>query len=226
MLSNRRFRKPPFIVRALRKMRVQVASMRLAPKSSLPPVSKTAGVAPVMPVLGAHKAPHLPPVVAKPEQKPKVKKRRIWPYFFLFFIGLLAAACWWVWQETRSYEKQAEFFAKLAAQLTYKVEPGASPANKIRFPHDSPYDERMGYANMPDFLTKLQAKDFTITAQARISPKMVEMADRGFFATYREKNGVGLSILDCRQQPLFAARYPERFYANFDATPKVLIDSL
>lgn len=230
MLSNRRFRRPPFIVRALRKMRVQVASMRLAPKSSLPRVSKTAGVAPVMPVLGAHKAHPLPPAPSTPELQaklqPKAKARRIWPYFFLLFLGLLSAAAWWAWQETRSYEKQAEFFAKLAAQLTYKLEAGASPTNKIRFPHDSPYDERMGYAHLPDFLAKLQAKDFTITAQARISPKMVEMADRGYFATYHEKNGVGLSILDCRQQPLFAARYPERFYANFETTPKVLIDSL
>jgi membrane peptidoglycan carboxypeptidase len=256
MLSNRRFRRPPIIVRAMRKMRAKVASMRLARKP-----------APVLVVAGKplpHKAEAMPdlrdmrraqplapsqqtvsepaeltaPVIAlttppvssappsPPVKKKPAKRRRIWPYIFLLLLALVSAAAWWVWQETRSYEKQAEFFAKLAKQLTYKVEPGASPAGKIRFPHDSPYDERMGYATLPDFLTKLQAKDFTITAQARISPKMVEMADRGFFATYHEKNGVGLSILDCRQQPLFTARYPERFYANFEETPKVLIDSL
>ncbi len=144
----------------------------------------------------------------------------------LLVLALLSAAAWWVWQETRNYEMQAQFFTRLAKKLTYQVQPGPSPSNAIRFPHDSPYDERTGYANLPDFLTKLQARDFTITSQARISPKMAEMADRGFFATFHEKNGVGLNILDCRRQHLFMARYPERFYPSFPATPHILVASL
>lgn len=154
------------------------------------------------------------------------RRRRIWPIVLLILLCLIAVPIWFVWQETRNFERQAEFFAKLAKQLTYKVEAGASPKASIRFPHDSPYDERVGYANLPEFLTKLQAKDFTIVKQARISPKMAEMADRGFFATYPEKTGIGLSILDCRNQPLFAARYPERTFAGFEKTPRILIDSL
>ncbi len=166
---------------------------------------------------------------AKPVEasKPVVaKRRRLWPIFLLILLCLIGIAAWLVWQETRNYERQAAFFAKLSRQLTYKVEAGPSPAASIRFPHDSPYDERVGYANLPDFLTRLQAKDFAIVKQARISPKMAEMADKGFFATYKEKTGVGLRILDCRNQPLFAARYPERVYAGFDATPRLLIESL
>lgn len=154
------------------------------------------------------------------------RRRRIWPLILLILLCLIAIPLWLVWQETRNFERQAEFFAKLAKQLTYKVEAGASPKASIRFPHDSPYDERVGYANLPDFLAKLQAKDFTIVKQARISPKMAEMADRGFFATYPEKTGIGLSILDCRNQALFASRYPERIFAGFEKTPRILIDSL
>jgi hypothetical protein len=41
MLSNRRFRRPPIIVRAMRKMRAKVASMRLARKPA--PVLAAAG---------------------------------------------------------------------------------------------------------------------------------------------------------------------------------------
>lgn len=154
------------------------------------------------------------------------RRRRIWPIILLIFLCLSAIVLFFVWQETRNFERQAEFFTKLAKQLTYKVEAGASPKAAIRFPHDSPYDERVGYAKLADFLGKLQAKDFSIEKQARISPKMAEMADRGFFATYPEKTGVGLSILDCRNQPLFTARFPERTFATFEETPRVLIDSL
>ncbi len=165
------------------------------------------------------------PAVPAPLTAPK-RRRRIWPIVLFILLCLIAVPLWLVWQETRNFERQAEFFAKLAKQLTYKVEAGASPKAAIRFPHDSPYDERVGYANLPDFLIKLQAKDFSVVKQARISPKMAEMADRGFFATYPEKTVIGLSILDCRNQPLFAARYPERIFTGFEKTPRILIDSL
>jgi membrane peptidoglycan carboxypeptidase len=154
------------------------------------------------------------------------KKRRIWPFITLIFLICFSVLAWAVWQESRTYEQQAAYFSKLAKQLTYKVEAGASPAEQIRYPQDSPYDERLGYSNLPLFLSKLEGKDYSITAQARISPKMAEMADRGYFATYHEKNGVGLSILDQHQQALFVARYPERMFASFQEIPKVLIDSL
>ena len=157
---------------------------------------------------------------------PVKRRRRIWPIFLFIFLCLLAVPAWLVWQETRNYEHQAKFFAHLAKQLTFKVEAGPSPKASIRFPHDSPYDERVGYANLPDFLSKLEAKDFAIVKQARISPKMAEMADRGFFSTYTEKTGIGLRILDCHNQTLFTTRYPERVFASFEATPRILIDSL
>jgi membrane peptidoglycan carboxypeptidase len=54
----------------------------------------------------------------------------------------------------------------------------------------------------------------------------MELADRGLFATYREKTRTGLEILDCRSQPLFASRFPERYYERFDDTPQLLVQSL
>ncbi len=100
------------------------------------------------------------------------------------------------------------------------------PSKAIRFPAESPYDARLGYSHMPAFLTKLQSRDYVIDSQARMSPKMLELADRGLFATYREKTRTGLEILDCRSQPLFASRFPERFYERFDDTPQLLVQSL
>jgi hypothetical protein len=118
---------------------------------------------------------------------------------------LLSLAGWWLVQESRTSAMQARIFAGMAAKVSYKLQPG--PSNNIRFPSDSPYDERLGYANMPGYLAKLKARDFEIVAQARLSPKMVELADMGLFATYREKTRVGLAIHDFRKAPLFAARY-------------------
>ncbi|QYF94257.1 transglycosylase domain-containing protein [Massilia sp. PAMC28688] len=155
---------------------------------------------------------------------PKKKRGRIKLVLALILLALLSVVVVWGVHEARTSTMQAKFFARMAKKISYKVEPGPSPA--IRFPSDSPYDERLGYANMPDYLEKLKTRDYEIAAQARISPKMVELADRGLFATYREKTKVGLTILDCKAQPLFSSLYPERYYASFAETPALLVKSL
>ncbi|MDQ2991133.1 MAG: transglycosylase domain-containing protein, partial [Pseudomonadota bacterium] len=142
----------------------------------------------------------------------------------LVLLMLVSIFAWWLVTETRTSSFQASFFSHLAKKISYKVEPG--PSNSIRFPSDSPYDERLGYANMPDYLAKLKAHDYEIVAQARLSPKMVELADMGVFATYREKTKVGLAIYDYKNQPLFTARFPERVYDGFDNAPSLLVNSL
>ena len=142
----------------------------------------------------------------------------------MLILVLLTVAGFWGYHETRTSTMQAHVFTDLVGKLTYKVEPGASKS--IRFPHDSPYDERLGYASLPDYLDKLKSRDYEVTSQARFSPKMVELTDMGVFATYREKTRTGLQIFDCREQPLFTASYPERIYNSFEQTPPALVQSL
>ncbi|MDC8757238.1 transglycosylase domain-containing protein [Janthinobacterium fluminis] len=173
----------------------------------------------------AHLA-HAQAAPVPPESPQPAKRSKAGLIVLLVLLVLLALLAWWAVYETRTSALQARFFSNLAAKLEYKVQPGPSPAAAIRFPQDSPYDERLGYANLPDFIGKLNARDYQVAAQARLSPKMVELADMGVFATYREKTKVGLDILDCRSQPLFKASYPERSYANFDDTPPILVNSL
>ncbi len=158
-----------------------------------------------------------------PEPVPGTPKRSRHAFILVVLVSLTLGA-WWLSSEIKTSSLQAQFFSRMVSKVKYSVEPG--PSTAIRFPSDSPYDERLGYANLPEFITKLKAKDYEINAQAHISPKMVELADMGIFATYREKTKVGLAILDCRSEPLFMARYPERFYDGFDAAPALMVKSL
>ena len=159
-----------------------------------------------------------------PGGKPPKRRGRIKAALLLLLLLLLMLLAWWLVQEARTSSMQARFFTSLAKKVSYKVEPG--PSNTIRFPSDSPYDERLGYANLPNYLAKLKEHDYEIVAQARLSPKAVELADMGLFAAYREKTKVGLAIYDDKQQPLFSARFPERVYDGFDNAPLLLINSL
>ena len=92
----------------------------------------------------------------------------------LVVIGLLVA------QEMRTSNYQARFFADLASRASYTL--GAGPSPSIHFPQSAPYDDRLGYAELPAFFDKLKTRDFEIVKQARISKGMTEIVDAGYFA--------------------------------------------
>ncbi len=158
------------------------------------------------------------------DNEPAPRKRRWKLWLVLGLLLLVAILAAWAALETRTSRLQAKIFSDMASELTFRMENG--PSNAIRFPAASPYDTRLGYAGLPHYLERLQTRDYAIASQARISPQMVKMADLGLYATYHEKTKVGLEILDCRSQPIYTSRFPERFYDKFDAAPPLLVQSL
>jgi membrane peptidoglycan carboxypeptidase len=155
-----------------------------------------------------------------PRRAGRIVKRTLLVVLLIVVAGGSAVAVY----ESRTSAIQAKFFAGLARKVSYRVEKG--PSDAIRFPSASPYDERLGYANLPSYLAKLKTRDYVVDSQARMSPKMLELAKMGIFATYREKTRTGLEILDYSGEPLFSARFPERLYDKFDAAPSLLVSSL
>lgn len=146
-----------------------------------------------------------------------------WTWAAVLFTVVLCVA-WIVVDEVQTSRRQAAWLSGLVSDLHYEVKPGPSPA--IRFPGEGPFDERLGYHRLPEMVQRLAGQGYTVSAQARMSPKMIEYADEGLFATYREKTQAGLELQDCRGQPLAVARYPERTYERFEAVPSLLVDAL
>jgi membrane peptidoglycan carboxypeptidase len=126
--------------------------------------------------------------------------------------------------EVRTSRRQAAWLSEMTRSLTFQVQPGLSSA--IRFPGAGPSDQRLGYHALPEMITRLNSQGYPVTAQARMSAQLLELSDKGLFATYHEKTQAGLELRDCRGEPLFTARYPERVYDRFEAVPKLLVDSL
>lgn len=139
----------------------------------------------------------------------------------LLTMALIAAL---VWYEGNTSRLQAHFLSDLAREMSYSIEPGTSDA--IRFPGRGPFDQRLGYGNLPQFLPRLTSRNYVITDQVRISPRMAEIVDEGLFAPYHEKTQAGLALLDCTGDTLFRARYPERVYEKFESVPDLLTQSL
>jgi membrane peptidoglycan carboxypeptidase len=126
--------------------------------------------------------------------------------------------------ELRTSWLQSELFSRTARSLTFDVQPG--PSATIRYPEAGPYDERLGYVELPAFIDRLRAQSFAIERQARLSPRHLAAVDRGAFPIYAEKTAAGLQVLDRTGAEVFRARFPERTYAAFEAVPRLVVDTL
>ena len=139
-------------------------------------------------------------------------------------VVLIAAAVILIVDEAVTSGWQARYFSGLTANAGFRMEPGANPS--IRFPGSGPYDQRLGYSEMPAFLGRLRARGYAIQSQARPSPELIALMDEGYFPPYPEKSQAGLSISDCGGELLFKTSYPARVYANFNAVPPLVLNAL
>lgn len=126
--------------------------------------------------------------------------------------------------EIRTSWLQSELLSSVARSLTFDLEPGAS--DRIRFPSAGPYDQRLGYVELPAFIERLRAQGFEIERQARLSVHHRDAIDRGAFPIYREKTTAGLAVLDRGGATVFGASFPERIYTDYAAVPRLIVDSL
>ena len=152
------------------------------------------------------------------------------------FLGGIRALRWLSWSvvlvllgwgmvtEARTSYLQARFFTWFDHDVSYHAAPGASPS--IRFPEPGPYDVRLGYAEMPDIIQSLEAHQLSIVRQARWSPRLDWFVAHGGYALYTPKLQAGLQMFDRNGVELFSARYPQRFYKQFDEIPPVVANSL
>ncbi|MCF7202598.1 transglycosylase domain-containing protein [Pseudomonas oligotrophica] len=166
----------------------------------------------------SRRAPDKPSVPGKPRKR--FARRLGW----LLGIALIGVAGYAGWHEMQTSELQAKWLSRYAGSLSHRLAAGASDA--IRFPEDGPFDRRLGYVSLPHFIERLGERGFEIREQARFSPALLAYADKGFFVPYAERTQVGLTIHDCRGEPLYANRYPHQFYGRFDDIPPLVALSL
>ena len=135
-----------------------------------------------------------------------------------------AVLAYLVVEELHSSRWQAQRFAEQARDMRFELWPGANTA--LRVPAYGPFDERLGYTRIPQQVQRLSERGYAVSAQAWQSPALVEHLERGRFAPFPEKTQAGLTVLDCRAQPLYQGQYPQHAYAGFDQVPPLLATTL
>lgn len=137
--------------------------------------------------------------------------------------GVLALVAGGV-MEARTSFLQSRYFTLWANAMTYRV--GEGPSHSLRFPLGGPYDERLGYSQLPALMPALERRHFIIDRQAVMSPALADFTARHGYAVYQEKGSAGLVLETPEGFPLYEATYPERLYRKFSEIPPVVVASL
>lgn len=156
--------------------------------------------------------------------EPPARRRHLGLWLLLVAALMASALATLLVAEARTSRLQSQELSRYAAQLTWRVLPGRSEA--IHFPRHGPFNERLGYTRLPLFQSRLLERDFRVERQARLSPALLEYADRGFFPPYAEKSRAGLTLESCTGDTLYAFRHPTRYYPRFEAVPPLLLEML
>jgi len=134
------------------------------------------------------------------------------------FVFLLVAI------ELRSSWLQSRILTAISHRETFVVLPGRSES--IRYTRSGPYDERLGYSRIPEFVERTESRGYAIEAQARPSKMYIALSDLGVFPIYHEKKEAGLEILDRDGNSLYEFRNPEESYREYSEIPPIIVQTL
>ncbi|NUU36843.1 transglycosylase domain-containing protein [Pseudomonas sp. C2B4] len=156
-------------------------------------------------------------------EKPR-RSRHGWKAFWLLLLIIAVVVGLAASKEMRTSRFQAREVSKFAKTLSYELKPG--PSDAIHYPGAGPFDLRLGYSSLGEFLPRLLKRDYVISAQTRFSPALMNYTEKGLFVPYSEKIQAGLAITDCKAAPLYQFHYPQQLYSSFESIPPVVVNSL
>lgn len=155
-----------------------------------------------------------------PRQPQPRKKGRVWllsVIMLLLFLFLLI-------QEQKTSFYQSLLLSDYASTLRYELREG--PQSAVHYPEYGPFDVRLGYTRLPEFLNRLKEKNFIVKQQVAFSPALLQYSAQGLFVPFHEKAQSGLTIYDCKAAPIYQFNYPKYVYDSVDDVPPEVVNAL
>ncbi|EPR11246.1 hypothetical protein M527_03990 [Sphingobium indicum IP26] len=126
--------------------------------------------------------------------------------------------------EMRTSYIQSRLFAHLAGRMQFSL--GDGPNDNLVFPAHGPFDRRLGYARLPDYIENLSQKGYVVEKQARTSATLQAFQNLGGFPPYREKASAGLTLIGDKGREIFSYSDPAHVYASYMEVPDLAVRSL
>ncbi len=151
----------------------------------------------------------------------RLARRLKWLAWCLFWLLVLAALAW---HELHFSTFQARWLTQHARGLTYNLHLGQAEGFVV--PAHGPYNQRLGYTQLPMFSQRLQERGLVVVQQAAPEPALRRHFELGLSNPFPERAHAGLTVYDCRREPVYAFSYPHRRYLRFEDVPEVVVQSL
>ncbi len=167
------------------------------------------------------------------KRKKKIKKYQpyrmrvpqvIWLVPLAFLFGFGSVFGFFISEEVRTSKMQAEYLTDIAKEIHYHMREGEAPDFFV--PNFGPYNRRLGYSYLPFFIKSLKSEGFHVASQLRASMKYHSLVQDGFYPVYQPKTVAGLYLRDRNDNALYKSKFPTHVFANYDAVPKILVDTL
>jgi membrane peptidoglycan carboxypeptidase len=127
-------------------------------------------------------------------------------------------------QEVRSSWIEARLLPAVDHRLNFWLSSG--PTSDLQPQPAGPYDQRLGFSNLPEFIGRLEKNQYEVAAQARVSDTARTLTQLGLAPIYHEKSQAGLQIEDRQGRTLLHAQYPPQVYSDFQSIPLLIVDTL
>jgi membrane peptidoglycan carboxypeptidase len=142
----------------------------------------------------------------------------------LILLALLGAVVVGLIHESKTSVVQSLALRGVAKVLSYRLEPG--PSDSIDFPAYGPFDQRLGFTQIPQITQTLAEHGFAVTEQARWSPWLHYSMDLGCYPVYPQKPRAGLTLLDRGDRVIYSVAFPQRVYPDYESIPDVVARTL
>ena len=150
------------------------------------------------------------------------KQRRWGRWVVLFLVGLVGG---FVVSELRVGRIQATVMSQSVQDARFDLSPGATDG--VIYPGDGPFDTRRGYSEIPEILSRLQARGGEIIAQSAWTQRMRDIVELGLSPPYPEKALAGLEVRGRRGEVLYDAVDPhDRAFDDLAEVPAVVGETL
>lgn len=126
--------------------------------------------------------------------------------------------------EMRQSVLQVRLFTHLHERFGWTLTDGDSEA--VIYPETGPYNERLGYSQLPTLIERTAGQGYSLDQQTRFSPALLHFIAHGGYPVFDEKARAGLTINGPDGIPLYSARYPRQVFNRFEDIPVLVLETL
>ncbi|HMO17430.1 MAG TPA: transglycosylase domain-containing protein [Oligoflexia bacterium] len=158
-----------------------------------------------------------------PSEKTSALVQFLKVFILLILIGLIPLSIL-LRNELSTSEIQATYFHNFSSKLVTELIHGEGPV--LKAPDGGPYDQRLGYTDLPYIFEKVKSSGFAQDTYTKIPAAGWKLVENGITFPYKSKNQTGLNIQGQNEIQLYSFTEPSWVFSKFEDISKTIVKTL